>query len=215
MKNCLSKLTITLAGIALSFTFEANPANAAKISFFVDGFSGGGSLSGFLSGTDKDGDGLIGFVPSDLSINEFDDLEVIWSGNSIVPAFTQRLEEVILSEGKLAELSFSGSGGYYALRDIPPKQPGGDFFTAGEFVLFSSVYSDLGNIRGFQIESFRFPTAVVGVIPVPFPDTFIVDSTNNPVVTTQVPEPATIGGTIAAGLLSVALKKKFTAKKTG
>jgi hypothetical protein len=206
MKNCLSKLTITLAGIALSFTFDANPANAAKISFFVDGFSGGGSLSGFFSGTDKDGNGLIGFAPKNPSVNEFDDLEVIWSGNSIVPAFTQRLEEVILSQGELAEFS----GGYYALRDIP-LQPNGNFFNAGEFVLSSFVYSDLGNSTGVQIESYASPTAFVGVLS----DPFIVDSTNNPVVTTQVPEPATIGGTIAAGLLSVALKKKFTAKKTG
>ncbi|KYC35965.1 hypothetical protein WA1_49035 [Scytonema hofmannii PCC 7110] len=201
MKSCLSKLTITLAGVALGFAFEANPANAAKISFFVDGFSGGGSLSGFFSGTDSNGNGLIEFVPSNSSINEFDDFEANWSGNNIAPAFTQRLEEVP-SQGELAELS----GGYYALRDIP-LQPNGNFFTKGELFLLSIVGSDLDSSTGFLIESYASPTASVGAPSGSF------DSTNNPVVTKQVPEPATIGGTIAAGLLA-ALKKKLTAKKT-
>lgn len=172
MNNFLPKLAVATAGVALSFAvLEAKPASAAAtFTFFLDGFTAGGTLSGTFTGTDINGNGII---RKGLVTNEFDFYEAIWSGNSIVPPFTHRLGDqgfqptlidYRLLEGSLFLESVVGSLDNFTEIDIASGPP----YTNPDF----SGFVGIGTSNDFVFDITFNPARVtpIDAQPVPAPE---------------------------------------------
>ncbi len=64
----------------------APQAQAATYNFFQDGFSGGGVITGYFTGSDLNGDGVI--AKQFMGQDEVSDFALSYSGGSSVPAFS-------------------------------------------------------------------------------------------------------------------------------
>jgi hypothetical protein len=197
--------------IAATFYCLSTGANSAQAltdqlaySFVQDGFSEGATVAGSFTGSDLDGNGLLLHFPSSggppIANLELTSWSMRFSGNSLSPAFDLSLSELF---GFVYEIGTAGIG------DDPAFDPtlnanltegigaigASHFFTTGlgpnNFIgAYVGGQIDFGNLDDLADQA--------------------LDSSDNLLLVTPVPEPAGVGSLAIAGV-AVALTRKRVA----
>ena len=132
-------------------------ANASLYNFSQTGFEEGATISGSFEGTDINSNGLI-------QQDELSSFSFSWSGNSLVPAFSQNLTD-------LTFLSYNPSRS--VLGDVNPEILASNWFTTTGFAYVSGVGagSQGGSILDMTLGTESATTSLVQITPsaVPLP----------------------------------------------
>lgn len=164
-KHSLRRLA-SLAALSLA-AFSA-PAQAYTYSFYQDGFAAGGTVSGYFTGTDLDGDGYIsGFsgVPDEVT-----DFGLSFSGNALVGAFTldyaDFLQSVVEGLGVVYQLGthtigadpFGLTNGLMFVADFDSKLDPVNVVLVGPFIAGTNgVVATIGGGSDFTMSPMQVP----------------------------------------------------------
>lgn len=148
-KRVLARATVVGLLFGALIPVSAEPMN---YQLTQGSWSGGGEVTGSFTGEDVNGDGFI-----DLSFGEVFDYQITFSGNSVIPAFTHTLSELLFFRYTVGSTGFRPSFPLYSVGS-------GYFYDADDYLVglldFSRTSFSLEDARVMPVSQVSEPGSV-------------------------------------------------------